>query len=459
MESNPNPTNPIDPTNPAPNGQAEQSAGQPQPSASQQTPYVQPQPGQSRQTSDATNPYTQPAGQYGPSGPTGQPAQSGPYVPGQPNPYQQPYQPGGQYGQQPHGAQGRPNVDFEQLKSQAKTQAANLSRQATNLSEQMESKKLTVSGHTFSYVTLITFAGALLTVVASALPFASVKVPFFGEQSASLFEGGDGWLFLILAVAAAVLAFLKKTLPALISSGVAIVLAFYELIHSSSKLSDYGDYGVKASLGVGAILLLVGVLAMGAGTLASFLLERKARQNGSGPAAVPPASANAGAPQTPFGQPPFGHPQPGQPFASQPGQPTGQPFGQSQPVGQPFSQPQQSGQPFSPQPAQSPFGQLGQPGQPAGQQPAQPQFGQFQSSGQPQPGVFQPSSAPQQTVPSQQPGYPTQSEYPAQPIQSTGQYPAQQSVQYPVTPAQADGAVPAESSKTDDAGQSGTASA
>ncbi|NEG89682.1 hypothetical protein [Bifidobacterium aerophilum] len=439
MESNPNPTNPTDPTNPASNGQAERSAGQTQPSASQQTPYVQPQPGQYRQTSDAANPYTQPAGQYGPTGPAGQPSQSGPYAPGQPNPYQQPYQPGGQYGQQPHGAQGRPNVDFEQLKSQAKTQAANLSRQATNLSEQMESKKLTVSGHTFSYVTLITFAGALLTVVASALPFASVKVPFFGEQSASLFEGGDGWLFLILAVAAAVLAFLKKTLPALISSGVAIVLAFYELIHSSSKLSDYGDYGVKASLGVGAILLLVGVLAMGAGTLASFLLERKARQNGSGSAAVPPASANAGAPQTPFGQPPFGQPT-GQPFVSQPGQPTGQPFGQSQPVAQPFSQPQQSGQPFS-------------------QQPAQPPFGQFQSSGQPQPGVFQPSSAPQQTVPSQQPGYPTQSEYPAQPIQSTGQYPAQQSVQYPVTPAQADGAVPAASSKTDDAGQSGTASA
>lgn len=170
---------------------------------------------------------------------------------------------------------------------------------------------------------ILTYVGALLVIVSCAMPFITINM-FFVSGSYNLFQGvegtgADGWIFLVLVIAAAVLAAVKLHLVSMIVSAVTAVLAIYEVGNATNelqKISGTNFLGSSVSdmikLDAGAYLLILSSLVMLAGSIVSFVLQQKAKKTGipvkgfggTGAAALNPGGAHSPAPaQSPFGAP------------------------------------------------------------------------------------------------------------------------------------------------------------
>lgn len=247
-----------------------------------------------------TDPNSNPYGAPAPQSPA--PEQPQYQAPAQPQ-YQAPSQP--QY-QAPTPAQGMPAA------SSAQAYAANIQSSVTNFAQQMGGKNVNVGGQTFDYISILTFIGAVVTILGCALPFASINVSMFGQSlsdSISLFSSGDGWFFLAFAVAVVVVTVLKKHLAALILSAIDLALGIFEVVYTNKKIEDavgsYGSIGdaVKNAIhyGVGAWLIIIAGVAMVVGTLLAFLNQRRARSSAAPSGfSAPQAQASYGAAPTPF---------------------------------------------------------------------------------------------------------------------------------------------------------------
>lgn len=134
-----------------------------------------------------------------------------------------------------------------------------------NFAENMKNKEVEVSGKKFNMLEVITFGSTILTVIACFLPFISM-----GYYSISLMDAGkDAIIFIILAGAASVFAYLAQDLAALCAAIVTLVYLIMELSDVNSALSGL------ASLGIGAYLMIVAVAGLMIGTLLVYINNKK----------------------------------------------------------------------------------------------------------------------------------------------------------------------------------------
>ena len=298
---------------------------------------------------------------------------------------------------------------------------------------------------------------AALTAISTFLPWSTFNGGSYGSYSFSGIRGEFGWVIVVLAIGAIVLACLPNIAPPMnknfsigviaigILESLITIITMFRVLGASSEFGDGFSIGFGLIIAVIASIAIVitGLLAMSGGKITKGTFQELASTSRGFAQSV---ASSVQSPQQPgqpgqqqwqqlqqgFGQPApgqgfqqapqqgFGQPAPGQGFQQAPQQGFGQPgqqqwqqpqqgFGQPAP-GQGFGQPnQQQWQ----QPQQG-FGQPA-PGQGFQQAPQQPQQGFQQAPQQPQQGFQQ---APQQPW---QPQQPQQAEQPEQPTTEPGQ--------------------------------------
>ena len=142
---------------------------------------------------------------------------------------------------------------------------------------------------------LFIIISAAVAILSSFLPWASLNAGAFGSYSVNGLNG-DGWLILILAVVAIVLACLsdvKASLPkglaigVIVSGAIATVVALIDVFGVNKYTANFNGYGV--SIGFGLILALIasiaivvtGLLAMSGGKITKGTFEELA-ESGKG---------------------------------------------------------------------------------------------------------------------------------------------------------------------------------
>ena len=323
---------------------------------------------------------------------------------------------------------------------------------------------------------------AALTAISTFLPWSTLNGGSFGSYSFSGIRGEFGWVIVVLAIGAIVLACLPNIAPPMnknfsigviaigILESLITIITMFRVLGASSEFGDGFSIGFGLIIAVIASVAIVitGLLAMSGGKITKGTFQELAStsrgfaQSVASSVQSPQQPGQPGQqqwqqPQQGFGQPApgqgfqqapqqgFGQPAPGQGFQQAPQQGFGQPgqqqwqqpqqgFGQPAP-GQGFQQaPQQGFQQAPQQPGQ--FGQQQQqwqqaqqgfgqpaPGQGFQQAPQQPQQG-FQQA--PQQGFQQAPQQPQQgfqQAPQQawQPQEQQQAQQPEQPTTEPGQ--------------------------------------
>ena len=314
---------------------------------------------------------------------------------------------------------------------------------------------------------------AALTAISTFLPWSTLNGGSFGSYSFSGIRGEFGWVIVVLAIGAIVLACLPNIAPPMnknfsigviaigILESLITIITMFRVLGASSEFGDGFSIGFGLIIAVIASIALVvtGLLAMSGGKITKGTFQELAStsrgfaQSVASSVQSPQQPGQPGQqqwqqPQQGFGQPApgqgfqqapqqgFGQPAPGQGFQQAPQQGFGQPgqqqwqqpqqgFGQPAP-GQGFQQaPQQGfgqpapGQGFQQVPQQG-FQQAPQQGfQQAPQQGfQQPQQGFQQAPQQPQQGFQQ---APQQPQQAWQPQEQQQPQQPEQPTTEPGQ--------------------------------------
>lgn len=141
----------------------------------------------------------------------------------------------------------------------------NAQNKLDGIAENMKKKEIEVSGKKFNMLEIITFGSTILTVIACFLPFISM-----GYYSVSLMDAGkDAIIFIILAGATSVLAYVAQDLAALCAAIVTLVYLIVELSDINSALSG------MANLGIGAYLMIVAVAGLIIGTLLVYINNKK----------------------------------------------------------------------------------------------------------------------------------------------------------------------------------------
>ena len=277
---------------------------------------------------------------------------------------------------------------------------------------------------------------AALTAISTFLPWSTLNGGSFGSYSFSGIRGEFGWVIVVLAIGAIVLACLPNIAPPMnknfsigviaigILESLITIITMFRVLGASSEFGDGFSIGFGLIIAVIASIALVvtGLLAMSGGKITKGTFQELAStsrgfaQSVASSVQSPQQPGQPGQQQWQQPQQGFGQPAPGQGFQQAPQQGFGQPA-----PGQGFQQTPQQG--------------FGQPGQQQWQQPqqgfGQPAPGQgFQQApqqgfGQPAPGQgFQ--QAPQQgfqQAPQQpwQPQEQQQSQQPEQPTTEPGQ--------------------------------------
>lgn len=276
---------------------------------------------------------------------------------------------------------------------------------------------------------------AALTAISTFLPWSTLNGGSFGSYSFSGIQGEFGWVIVVLAIGAIVLACLPNIAPPMnknFSIGVIAIGILESLITIITMFRVFGassQFGDGFSIGFGLIIAVIasiaivvtGLLAMSGGKITKGTFQELAStsrgfaQSVASSVQSPQQPGQPGQQQWQQPQQGFGQPAPGQGF-QQPQQGFGQPA-----PGQGFQQaPQQGfGQPNQQQwqQPQQGFGQPA-PGQGFQQAPQQPQQG-FQQA--PQQGFQQAPQQPQQGFQQapQQAWQPQEQQQPQQPEQST----------------------------------------
>ena len=271
-------------------------------------------------------------------------------------------------------------------------------------------------------------AAAALTAISTFLPWSTLNGGSFGSYSFSGIQGEFGWVIVVLAIGAIVLACLPNIAPPMnknfsigviaigILESLITIITMFRVLGASSEFGDGFSIGFGLIIAVIASIALVvtGLLAMSGGKITKGTFQELAStsrgfaQSVASSVQSPQQPGQPGQQQWQQPQQGFGQPAPGQGFQQAPQQGFGQPA-----PGQGFQQAPQQG--------------FGQPNQQQWQQPqqgfGQPAPGQgFQQApqqgfGQPAPGQgFQ--QAPQQP---QQAWQPQEQQQPQQPEQPTAE--------------------------------------
>ena len=294
---------------------------------------------------------------------------------------------------------------------------------------------------------------AALTAISTFLPWSTFNGGSYGSYSFSGIRGEFGWVIVVLAIGAIVLACLPNIAPPMnknfsigviaigILESLITIITMFRVLGASSEFGDGFSIGFGLIIAVIASIALVitGLLAMSGGKITKGTFQELAStsrgfaQSVASSVQSPQQPGQPGQQQWQQPQQGFGQPAPGQGFQQAPQQGFGQPapgqgfqqapqqgFGQPAP-GQGFQQaPQQGfGQPDQQQwqQPQQGFGQPA-PGQGFQQAPQQPQQG-FQQA--PQQGFQQAPQQPQQGFQQapQQAWQPQEQQQPQQPEQPT----------------------------------------
>ena len=294
---------------------------------------------------------------------------------------------------------------------------------------------------------------AALTAISTFLPWSTFNGGSYGSYSFSGIRGEFGWVIVVLAIGAIVLACLPNIAPPMnknfsigviaigILESLITIITMFRVLGASSEFGDGFSIGFGLIIAVIASIAIVitGLLAMSGGKITKGTFQELAStsrgfaQSVASSVQSPQQPGQPGQQQWQQPQQGFGQPAPGQGFQQAPQQGFGQPapgqgfqqapqqgFGQPAP-GQGFQQaPQQGfGQPNQQQwqQPQQGFGQPA-PGQGFQQAPQQPQPGFQQAPQQPQQGFQQ---APQQAWQPQEQQQPQQPQQPEQPTTEPGQ--------------------------------------
>ena len=299
---------------------------------------------------------------------------------------------------------------------------------------------------------------AALTAISTFLPWSTFNGGSYGSYSFSGIRGEFGWVIVVLAIGAIVLACLPNIAPPMnknfsigviaigILESLITIITMFRVLGASSEFGDGFSIGFGLIIAVIASIAIVvtGLLAMSGGKITKGTFQELAStsrgfaQSVASSVQSPQQPGQPGQQQWQQPQQGFGQPAPGQGFQQAPQQGFGQPapgqgfqqapqqgFGQPAP-GQGFQQPQQGfGQPAPGQGfQQAPQQGFGQPDQQQWQQPqqgfGQPAPGQgFQQA--PQQGFQQAPQQPQQGFQQapQQAWQPQEQQQPQQPEQPT----------------------------------------
>ena len=265
---------------------------------------------------------------------------------------------------------------------------------------------------------------AALTAISTFLPWSTLNGGSFGSYSFSGIRGEFGWVIVVLAIGAIVLACLPNIAPPMnknfsigviaigILESLITIITMFRVLGASSEFGDGFSIGFGLIIAVIASIAIVitGLLAMSGGKITKGTFQELAStsrgfaQSVASSVQSPQQPGQPGQQQWQQPQQGFGQPAPGQGFQQAPQQGFGQPA-----PGQGFQQaPQQGfGQPNQQQwqQPQQGFGQPA-PGQGFQQAPQQPQQGFQQAPQQPQQG-FQQAWQPQEQQQPQQPEQPT----------------------------------------------------
>ena len=277
---------------------------------------------------------------------------------------------------------------------------------------------------------------AALTAISTFLPWSTLNGGSFGSYSFSGIRGEFGWVIVVLAIGAIVLACLPNIAPPMnknfsigviaigILESLITIITMFRVLGASSEFGDGFSIGFGLIIAVIASIAIVvtGLLAMSGGKITKGTFQELAStsrgfaQSVASSVQSPQQPGQPGQQQWQQPQQGFGQPAPGQGFQQAPQQGFGQPA-----PGQGFQQaPQQGfGQPDQQQwqQPQQGFGQPA-PGQGFQQVPQQPQQG-FQQA--PQQGFQQAPQQPQQGFQQapQQAWQPQEQQQPQQPEQPT----------------------------------------
>ena len=248
---------------------------------------------------------------------------------------------------------------------------------------------------------------AALTAISTFLPWSTLNGGSFGSYSFSGIRGEFGWVIVVLAIGAIVLACLPNIAPPMnknfsigviaigILESLITIITMFRVLGASSEFGDGFSIGFGLIIAVIASIALVitGLLAMSGGKITKGTFQELAStsrgfaQSVASSVQSPQQPGQPGQQQWQQPQQGFGQPAPGQGFQQAPQQGFGQPA-----PGQGFQQaPQQGfGQPNQQQwqQPQQGFGQPA-PGQGFQQAPQQPQQGFQQAPQQPQQGFQQ----------------------------------------------------------------------
>ena len=260
---------------------------------------------------------------------------------------------------------------------------------------------------------------AALTAISTFLPWSTLNGGSFGSYSFSGIRGEFGWVIVVLAIGAIVLACLPNIAPPMnknfsigviaigILESLITIITMFRVLGASSEFGDGFSIGFGLIIAVIASIAIVvtGLLAMSGGKITKGTFQELAStsrgfaQSVASSVQSPQQPGQPGQQQWQQPQQGFGQPAPGQGFQQAPQQGFGQPDQQQ------WQQPQQG------------FGQPA-PGQGFQQVPQQPQQG-FQQA--PQQGFQQAPQQPQQGFQQapQQAWQPQEQQQPQQPEQPT----------------------------------------
>ena len=111
--------------------------------------------------------------------------------------------------------------------------------------------------------------GSIVLIISVFLTYVSISMPAFEgtmSQGVKLIDGEDGKFFLILAIISLVFSVLYLGIPTLVTAGIEFILGIYEVANSSKivgeEVSEYLSRYIDVNFGPGAILLIIGSIAV-----------------------------------------------------------------------------------------------------------------------------------------------------------------------------------------------------
>ena len=111
--------------------------------------------------------------------------------------------------------------------------------------------------------------GSIVLMISVFLTYVSISLPAFDgtmSPAVKLIDGEDGKFFLILAIISLVFSVLYLGIPTLVTAGIEFILGIYEVANSSKivgeEVSEYLSRYIDVNFGPGAILLIIGSIAV-----------------------------------------------------------------------------------------------------------------------------------------------------------------------------------------------------